>query len=308
MSRRRRGGGGHQVESAGAGAERWLLTYADMITLLLALFILLFAMSTIDVVRFDALRRTLAQSFRGQVLDSPGRVATGSQSVLDPSAPSQSPQRTAFQLQKEAQSVTGAAFQKEKDTLDRYVASQKLQSKVDVVSTQRGIVIRLAGDAFFQSGSAALNPRMEQVMRHIAADLRSGRRQLSIEGHTDGQPISTAQFPDNLVLSSARAITIYRFLQGESIDRHRMRVVGYADTKPVVDPDFAEQAVARNRRVEIVVMSSGSEVDDGAQAQADRVPGGNARLVAGPQQPIAPPSQPATIDVIGPIFRISELG
>lgn len=260
MARKRRGGGGGHDEGGG-GHERWLLTYADMITLLLALFIVLFAMSTIDATQFNALKQSLSNSFRGSVLEEQGNVLGGSQNVLDGSAPTQaSSPATIEELKRESVKSQGQALQRQQKRLSRIIARSGATSKARVVPSQRGFTITLAGDAFFQSGSAELVPQVERVLTKIAGDLQSERRQVAIEGHTDGVPISTAQFPDNEVLSAMRAHSIYSFLARRGVKRERMRITGYADTRPRKRPVYPQQPVSANRRVEIVVLAPGADV------------------------------------------------
>ncbi len=264
MSRRGRRKKSHGAEHPD---ERWLLTYADMITLLLALFIVLFAMSTIDASRFDALARTLSESFKGNVLQEQGAIITGSTGALEPNASSQVRSDATVQVMDNQDQNNAGGVSSVENKISAMVKEQKLEKSVEVTTTERGIVIRLAGDVFFESGSAAMTPKMEKVMHAIAAELVKDGRPLSIEGHTDGAPIATAQYPDNLMLSLARAATLYRFLVDDGANKDHMRAVGFADAKPVERPDYPEQSVARNRRVEIVVMAPGADVSE-ARRQA----------------------------------------
>lgn len=282
MARRRRhsGGGGHE----GGGLERWLLTYADMITLLLALFIVLFAMSTIDVVRFDALRKTLSQTFKGEVLSEPGSVIDGSQGVLDNTAQSQSDPNMAWQMDQEAaRAQLSASFDRERERLEEAVKEMEkhngaLKGKLEITTSERGIVIRLAGDTFFASGSATLREELQDTLVPLARDMKREHRQVRVEGHTDGAPISTVQFPDNLELSTARANSVYRFLNAHGV--RPVSSAGYADTNPVVQPpsDDPTASIAKNRRVEIVVLAPGANVG-----------GAEARSTYGAQPTITPP-------------------
>jgi chemotaxis protein MotB len=295
MSRRgggRRGGGGGHQEIAGSGAERWLLTYADMITLLLALFILLFAMSTIDVQRFEALRRTLAQSFRGSVLQESGAVIDGSKSPLNPDAPSQNaaPQ-TMTALQTEATDRVAAGFAAEAKRLRKMTEKANMQGKISVTTSERGIVILFAGDSLFESGSAQVREEFLKPLKAIAIDLAKENRQVAVEGHTDGQPISSTLYPDNLALSQARARAVYLVLDAFGMRPDHLRATGFGPTRPIVKPRHPEQAVAKNRRVEVVVLSPG------ADRGASEVPKDKGAAPAPAFEPI--PS------VIGPIVSLS---
>jgi chemotaxis protein MotB len=224
-----------------------------MITLLLALFIVLFAMSTIDSLQFAAVAKELSQSFRGQVFNQDKYVAEGSKHVLDPannqqqmqeaqSAEMESMRQDTTQLQHIEQAVTKSISKQDADKL-----------KLKVTSNEKGIVIRLAGDVFFESGSAHIRPPMTKVIAKIAASLKADKHYIAVEGHTDGAPINSAQFPSNWELSSARAQSIANFLMARGVAPTRVSVTGYADTRPVQKPKHPHDSVSPNRRVEIVL-------------------------------------------------------
>lgn len=271
----RRGGGGEGHEGAD---ERWLLPYADMITLLLGLFIVLFAMSSIDAKQFDNVRRSLSQTFNGEIMDSPGAVLDGSTGALDPEAANLRSADALVTSREESSDAVNHGFAAEQARLETAVRQQGLQGKVDVAMTERGIIVRLSGDAFFRSGSAELRPSVERGLRTIATDVLDNRRQIAIEGHTDGAPIGTTQFPDNETLSWARANSVYRFFAERGVPRTRMETRAYADTRPLVKPPFRIAPMARNRRVEIMILAPG------ANAGAD-VPRTRARNGDGPALP-----------------------
>ena len=174
------GGGGHE-----GGDERWLLTYADMITLLLALFIVLFAMSTINAKQFDNVRRSLSQTFKGDVLEEPGRVLPGSDSVMEANA---SPENTVIAQVEDASKATKRQFGAEQQRLQEIVKSAGIKHDVQVEPSERGIKISIAGDALFTSGSARLSPTAERNLQGIARELVRFGKQVEIAGHTDRQP------------------------------------------------------------------------------------------------------------------------
>ena len=287
--------------------ERWLLTYADMITLLLALFIVLFSMSTLDVKLFMELKESLSQSFKGEVIQQPGRITDGSESVLQPTEA-----RTAIKT-KTPEPVNDITRQQQQSQQDRQdimaaVKAAGLRTNSDsgdvkVEMTQRGIVISLAGDTFFDSGSAAIKSGMVAPLTRLAKVLGKQHHQLSIEGHTDGQPISTMQYPDNLALSTARSESIWRFLAQQGLDPALMGATGFGEFRPKVKPSFPHQNIAQNRRVEIVLMSS--KVTDMSQlGSAAAATGGTVSKPASSQQPARAPAN----DIIGPIIDVSSGG
>ncbi len=310
------GGGGKRRKKGGHGAahadERWLLTYADMITLLLALFIVLFAMSTIDAVKFKALSTTLSETFNGQVFNAGKDTLPGSQGVLEPTAMAQRPNPSAFDVKSNANSRGGAKSKAVQKELQATVGKQK-RTGVEVTQTERGIVIRLAGDVMFASGSAQLVPEGIKVIDKLSAQIAASEYDIAVEGHTDGAPIATGTYPTNWSLGGARAETVLMLLIKDGVATKRLRFGSYADTRPLVRPDFPEQSVARNRRVEIVLLSpksssarvDSSDVDD---TQSDvQIAGGDPAGAGGSEgsdDGAAPehdsPSDPAGIGPIVP--------
>lgn len=300
MSRRsgKRGGGGGHV----GGDERWLITYADLITLLLALFIVLFSMSTLDATRFDHLRRALAQTFNGSLLTESGQVLDGSAGVLDPMAANQMPQAQVAmnpeEITTDAQAVA-RSYQEQREEIEEYIEEKGLAGKADVTQDERGIVVSLAGDALFESGSAQINPGMSQALSFLARDLVRNNRHVAIEGHTDGAPIS-GSFRDNTELSLARAYAVFAHMRDQGVDPSRMEPSGFGEFRPVVEPASPTASEARNRRVEIVILAPASDSREGqalAAQAADAASGG--RVVRPGSQPGGAPASPTTIDIIG---------
>lgn len=282
MSRRKKHGGGHGDD------ERWLLTYADMITLLLALFIVLFAMSSIEPQRFENLRRTLSQTFQGQILDEPGGIAPGATGVLDPSSPSANAARQVARLQAETAREVGRGLATTEQRLTKQAKAAGLGGKVQVQTTERGIVIRLAGDGFFDSGSARIKPGLRTKLVRIADELRAESRPISVEGHTDGQPMYGGG--SNLRLSLDRAAAVYEVLRGSGIPGSELSARGYAEFQPLVEPRTPTEPVAENRRVEIVVLAPGADKLAGmAEAETEGRRSGGAGGVSDPAIQIARP-------------------
>jgi len=258
------GGGGHE-----GGDERWLLTYADMITLLLALFIVLFAMSTINAQKFDFVRRSLSQTFKGQVIEEPGQVLSGSDGVLDPTVANQSPDNTEIRRQlEESSNATARDFSKEQAKFEKIAQRAGLQKDVQISPNQRGFTISIAGDALFDSGSATIKPEMARKLDRVSKELIAFRRSIAIEGHTDGAPINGAGgFLDNDELSCGRALSVKRLFLTEGLNKTKMEVTCLGDSRPKVRPKNPTDSVPANRRIEIIVLASGSQ--DGGLPETD---------------------------------------
>lgn len=264
----------HDDHDEGHGpGEAWLLPYADMITLLLGLFIVLFAMSSVDAKQFDHFKQALSQTFNGQVLTESGDVLNGSTGALDPVAANQDPSVSISMKQIEISTdAQRGAYAQEQASLSKSIRAAKMQDKVQVVSTERGIVIRLAGDAFFASGSDELLPSAAGILKTVATDVQRNKRTVAIEGHTDGAPISTPRFPDNLSLSFFRARSVYRLFAANSVPAGQMRATGYGAAHPLKAPPSPSASVRENRRVEIVILAAGGDAAEAASADTTPTP------------------------------------
>jgi chemotaxis protein MotB len=262
--------GGHEEEHE-ANHERWLLTYADMITLLMVLFIVLFASSTISSIKFAELADGLAKQLGGsaQVLPGGSGVLDGGQTTAadngmqtnDPSAPIAAVQQAANtqaqvsqqQLVQQEQQTLASAQQK----IEAALKAKNLQNSVRFTIDSRGLIVSIVTDKLlFNTGEADLQPVGQQVLDAIGPTLRALPNDISVEGHTDNVPISSGEFASNWELSAVRATTVLRYLvTTDKLQENRMSATGYADTEPVVPNDTAAHR-AENRRVDVVVLST----------------------------------------------------
>jgi len=269
--------------------ERWLLTYADMLTLLFALFMVLFSISSVNISKYQVLQQSLKAAFSGSILPG-GRaiLQSGSEStsahtpataevpsivplVPTPTARSSSSTgsanpaaaakpMTSAQLQAALNSMSASISEQNnfiqlKEKLDAYAKAHGFANKVQAVIERRGLVVRVLTDnLLFDSGSATLQPGAYQLLDEVAQLLNlDPTHPITVEGHTDNQPIATAQFPSNWELSTARATNVVRFLISRGVNRYRLGAVGYADLHPIASNATAAGR-AHNRRVEIVLM------------------------------------------------------
>jgi chemotaxis protein MotB len=264
--RRRRGGaggGGHEGPD-----ERWLLTYADMITLLMALFIVMFAISSVNTSKFEALQKSLKEAFSGNVLPGGQSVLQTGGSDKGHQTPKVQPPVPAIQpliqkeFDKEQKKRSGSSegtedeqFRKVKRDLDEYAEQNGLKNKLETEITRRGLVIRLLTDGvLFDSGQAKIKPRALPVLEKIAGLLQVDREHpINVEGHTDNVPIQSSQYPTNWELSTARAASVVRLLIADNAPAERLGAVGYAQLHPIASNSSAAGR-SRNRRVEIVLL------------------------------------------------------
>jgi chemotaxis protein MotB len=233
-ARLRRAGNRDALESA--GMMRWLLTYADMITLLLALFIILFAISNISSVKFRRLVNALSGGFNS----------------VDPINDPLNGGATSALSGRNAEADMAAM----KAQLDRYIANQHLQAKVQTRIDKQGLVITLLGDkAYYDSGSADLRPETKQLLDVVAAQLRDVRNEVRVEGSTDNVPIATYAYPTNWELSAARATGVTRyFVEHAKIVPTRLSFAGYGEFRPKFSND-TDAHRQQNRRVDVVILN-----------------------------------------------------
>jgi chemotaxis protein MotB len=212
------------------------LTYADMITLLLALFIILFSISSISKVKFRALAHEMSGGFAASNADNrpppPGQKKT----VID-----------------DSQSLNALVA-----ALQKYVKERHLSKNVAVHLEKRGVVVSLRTDgAMFQSGSAVLQPQAGGLIHALAGFLQAPQQRsriVKIEGNTDDVPISTPLYPTNWELSTSRAVAVTRHLsERDGIDPDRLAAIGFGEWHPLA-PNTTETNRLLNRRVDIVVL------------------------------------------------------
>ena len=197
--------------------EAWLLPYSDLMTLLLALFIALFAMSQTDASKMQALAQAFTAAFN-----------MGGPSFFSGMGPSTSMSSATVTT---GADTADAAYMKEnndlseaKAKLDQYIQENNLQDQVSTELNEEGLMIRLKERALFASGSAALQGEAERIVPVIAGVLSSLPERVTISGHTDNVPIATAQYPSNWELSSARAVSLMRGVMAVSIVRLRRTI------------------------------------------------------------------------------------
>lgn len=253
MTRKKR----RAVDGGHGNAERWLLTYSDMITLLMAFFIMMYSMSVLNLAKFQQVAISIRSGFGG--------VLRGGDHLMssppgEPSLVHLNPLRETKVVKVElvTKKMTGASgdFAQEQLKLASYIITHNLQGKVTLSSDTRGIKVTILSDGvLFDRGAAEIRPEQMGLLAHVAGLIKAVPNKVMVEGHTCNLPISSARFPSNWELSSARASQVVRYFIGQQgIDPTRLGAVGYADTQPVA-PNDAEPHRRLNRRVVIVVMN-----------------------------------------------------
>jgi chemotaxis protein MotB len=226
----------------GGGQERWLLTYADLITLLLAYFIVMFSMSQTDLEKFQMLAASVRRAFNA--VDVSVLEGGSSQAGLFDDFPARN--REYVRISSE---------------LTRLAREQGLEGLLSVNTRREGIVISISTSVLFDAGQAQIRPESEATLDAIAGLLRDMPNEVRVAGHTDNiSPFP--QWPSNWELSAARAIQVVRYLstQGE-LDPRRLSAIGYAEYQPLYPNDTPEHR-RLNRRVDILIIyeAAGSSV------------------------------------------------
>ncbi|HTN67062.1 MAG TPA: flagellar motor protein MotD [Burkholderiaceae bacterium] len=233
--------------------ERWLVSYADFMTLLFAFFVVMYAVSSINEGKYRVLSNALGSAF-GQAHMTP-LVPPGS-TQIPPQMPARPMQlgipkpHNSEALRREKERMTAMA----RSVLGALAPLVK-QGKVRVTQSSRGVKIEINASVLFAPGEAKLTPESIQALIAVAAVLKDGQHVIQVEGHTDTIPIATALFPSNWELSAVRAGSVVRLFIDHGVDKQRLTALGYGDTRPVDANDTPEQR-QRNRRVEVVILSS----------------------------------------------------
>ncbi|WP_046181097.1 flagellar motor protein MotB [Domibacillus tundrae] len=226
--------------------ESWLIPYADLLTLLLALFIVLFASSSVDVQKFQA----IASAFNNEM--------EGGSGVLDFPSPVSNPSMSETEEQENLKAADQKELQEMQEKMTAYIKENNLQDKVETTLNGEGLLLRIRDNVLFNSGEAEIQPahlkNVQEISKLLVMDIP---RSIIISGHTDNLPISTAQFDSNWELSAMRAVNFMKeILKNEQLDPRLFSAKGYGEYQPIASND-TDAGRAQNRRVEILILPQG---------------------------------------------------
>ena len=233
----------NQEEESGEEAG-WIVTFSDLMSLLLCFFILLFSFSTIQEQKFKELLASLQSAFGVDQVPEAGtreglEMLNRNTTTTDPKAVDE----LGGMVQKEMEKI--------KSEVEEFVMKNKLGGKVQVEVGERGAVITISDVIIFPPGEADFTRQATPILEKITDLLRQFPYKVKVEGHTDNQPIHTEKYPSNWELSTARAAKLVRYFIDHGIDPTRLSAEGYAEYHPIAD-NTTPEGRARNRRVEIV--------------------------------------------------------
>ncbi len=240
-----------------ASSERWLVSYADFVTLLFAFFVVLYANSKTDMRQ----AQQIAQSFRDAVGNEKLSRALARLIGQKDSLPPESRIGERLPLSISATSGTGAGpaeagLLPSMDRLKKDLSKEIQDGRLEIRMERRGMVISLRESSFFPSGDKTVLPAARRTLGLIAESLRPLPNSIRLEGHTDAVPIHNARFRSNWELSAARSISLMELLTDDlAMPRDRLSIAGFADTAPIATNETPEGR-ARNRRVDVVVLTA----------------------------------------------------
>jgi chemotaxis protein MotB len=253
MARRRRG----TVEDRD-NHERWLVSYADFITLLFAFFVVMYAISQVNEGKYRVLSDTLSSAFR----NVPGTTA-GALVAVNPEAATP----MVIPFRKPNLGIRNDENQRQKRDKLRNMAKEinealaplVKEGQVRITEGALGITVDINASVLFASGDARLDVGAASALTAMAKILAPTDFPITVEGHTDNTPISTPQFPSNWELSGARASSVVRLFIDNGVDARRLTATGFADQRPIAD-NATPEGRARNRRVAITIESRTPDV------------------------------------------------
>ncbi|MBI3329611.1 MAG: OmpA family protein [Nitrospinae bacterium] len=236
----------------GENHERWLVSYADFITLLFAFFVVMYAISAVDSKRMKQVMHSIRWALHAEGVGGIGTIpvikADFAQGLVElPPVVDELFRREQMELQNLGQTI--------QEALQRSVGAPTWLEMVRFSIDERGLVMSLSAKYFFDPGKAALYPEVLPIIDEIARVLKPLDREIRIEGHTDNVPIQTALYPSNWELSTARATYIIKYLISTfGFPPNRLSAAGYGEYRPVAS-NSTHDGRGRNRRVDIVVLS-----------------------------------------------------
>jgi chemotaxis protein MotB len=216
------------------GAPAWMVTFGDMMTLLLCFFVLLLSFSNLESERFKIVAGYIREAFGVQIQRHYTEIPAGD---------------TVVTVEMEQKSVEGALLQKE---LVYVLQNLDLDAMGKAELEKEGVRLRLDGALLFSPGQAELRVQAHEFLRYVAGIIKKKQLEAVVEGHTDNQPIGSSRFPSNWELSAARASAVVRYFISQGIDGASLQAIGFADTRPRTE-NYTTEGRRKNRRVEILL-------------------------------------------------------
>ncbi|MDN5751969.1 MAG: flagellar motor protein MotD [Nitrosospira sp.] len=272
-----------------ANHERWVVSYADFITLLLAVFAVMYALSQVNEGKYRTLAGSLVSAIakergrRDTVIAAPEPAPAPAPPVLTPSDDPAAKRASRFgeaQLRQQ-EKMRGIA----RDIMAAFAHLVK-DGQVQVTQSERGVRVEINASALFPLGEAALQEDSIKALNAVGQVLKHVEHAIQVEGHTDNIPIITPKFPSNWELSAARASSVVRLLIDNEVQATRLTAVGYGENRPVESND-TEEGRARNRRVTVMILATlpdASSPDTSLDTSPDKLPDTSSDVLPGRAQ------------------------
>ncbi|MCL2773425.1 MAG: OmpA family protein [Oscillospiraceae bacterium] len=270
-------------EGSHDNTERWLLSYADFITLLMVFFVVMYSMSRVDQIKFYQLAQSLSSAFVGGTgnlqegtansnmqipIDLPTWPATSEDNTSDttsaaestdstePTAPTEPTSMDANAIEQAAQNLEMNNLKKIEEQLADYFIKENLNDAIMLHIDSRGLVISLNAAVLFDSGSAVVKPEMADTLIGVGSIIDKLDNYIRVEGHTDNVPVGVSQYKTNWELSTARATNVVElFINQVGINPLKLVAAGYSEYRPIASNDTSEGR-SQNRRVDIIILNS----------------------------------------------------
>lgn len=244
--------------------ERWMISYADFITLLFAFFVVMYGISSVNEGKYKVFSLSMSKAFGNESASAEGgTVHLSEEEIYFKSLVDRRNARLA-----EKQRKLNERMQKLHATLTRQMADFVNNGQMNVSLSDRGVTLEINASMLFKPGEANIQAEAVATLAQVAKILATEEAPIEVEGHTDNLPIATAQFPSNWELSSARASSVVRLFIEQGIAATRLKATGSADNKPLTDNDSPEGRT-RNRRVSVTVLAPEPEPADARKAGAN---------------------------------------
>ncbi|WP_345794778.1 flagellar motor protein MotD [Thauera sp. JM12B12] len=255
MGRRRR------AEEEHDNHERWLVSYADFITLLFAFFVVMYSLSSVNEGKYRVLSDSLVQAFRNVAVNESGdQIVLPQVSVLPTRPITQPAPPAADPALEQRRRETAQRMRNMADEIRRVLSPLTQAGQVNVTEGAFGVSVEINASLLFAPGDSALGQEAVDALRAVAQVLAPAPFPITVEGHTDNIPINTFRFPSNWELSAVRASTVARLFIDNGVSPDRLTAAGYADQRPVAGNED-EVGRARNRRVTVLIESRTADLD-----------------------------------------------
>ncbi|WP_275096518.1 flagellar motor protein MotD [Sedimenticola hydrogenitrophicus] len=263
--------------------ERWLVSYADFITLLFAFFVVMYSISSVNDGKYRVLSNTLTEAFVSPVRSADPIQVGDEVRTLDPqmgdlvvperNQPQTLPLDPLSESGQDGSLVEIRTLEAVENELARALLEYADQGLVNVRRTDRGVEVEMKSSMLFESGSARLSREALKALRNVILIVKPLPNMINVEGHTDNVPISTISFPSNWELSAARAASVVHYFAKLGVASERMAAIGYGEFRPL-SSNATVEGRKNNRRVNLLIMArqltDGSEYPPGTSSGDDR--------------------------------------